>query len=128
MLNREKQRGLSFLGWIIIIAVVGFFLMVGVKLFPVYYKGLTTKAIVEDTAAEMEGKGPNKNQLWNKIQKRLDIDSIYDVKKEHFVFEKVKDSINFGVDYEVRIPLIANIDVVAKFDQRQTINGKAVNK
>lgn len=125
MLNRNKQRGVSFLGWIVVIAIVGFFLMVGVKLFPVYYKGLSTKSIMEDIAAEMAGKEPNKKQLWGAIRKRLDIDSIYDVEKEHFVFEKVKDRIDFGVDYEIRVPLIANIDVVAKFDQRQTISSKA---
>ena len=125
MLNGKKQRGASFLSWIVIIAIVGFFLMVGIKLFPVYYKGLTTKAIIEDIATEMIGKEPNKKQLWNAIRKRLDVDSIYDVDKEHFVFEKIKDGIDFGVDYEIRIPLIANIDVVAKFDQRQKINTKA---
>lgn len=125
MLNMKKQHGVSFLGVIVIIAIVGFFLMVGVKLFPVYYKGLTTKSIVEDVATEMNGKQPNKKQLWNKIQKRFSIDSIKGIGKEDFVFEQAKNSIEFGLDYEVRVPLIANIDVVVKFDQQEVINTKS---
>ncbi len=127
MLNLKKQRGASFLGWIVIIAIVGFFLMAGVKLFPVYYNGLTTKSIVEDIAVQMDGKEPNKKQLWSAIQKRLTIDSVKGVSKENFVFEKGKNSIDFGVDYEIRVPFIANIDIVAIFDQRETINTKVPN-
>ena len=32
-----------------------------------------------------------------------------------------KGNIEFGLNYEVRVPAIANLDVVAKFDQIQTI-------
>ena len=45
-------------------------------------------------------------------------------RREHFVYSKNKDSIEFGLDYEVRVPVILNLDAVAKFDQRQTITTK----
>lgn len=124
MISIYKQRGATFIFWMFFVAIIGFLLMIGAKLFPVYYKGFSTEKIVEDVALEMQKKKPNKKQLWDTIEKRLNINSIRTVKKEHFVFTKEKDSINFGLDYEVRVPIIANIDAVAKFDQRQTINTK----
>ena len=124
MIMMYKQRGATFIFWVFFLALIGFLMMLGVKLFPVYYKGFATEKIVEDVALEMQGKKPNKKQLWETIDKRLNINSINNVLKEHFVYEKNKDVITFGLDYEVRLPVIANLDAVAKFDQRKTINTK----
>ena len=121
MITMYKQRGATFVFWVFFLALIGFLLMIGIKLFPVYYKGFTTQKIVEDIALEMEGKKPTKKQLWQSIDKRININSVYGVDKNHFVFKRNKDAIDFGLDYEVRIPIIANLDAIAKFDQRQTI-------
>lgn len=124
MISLYKQRGATFIFWMFFVALIGFMLMIGVKLFPVYYKGLSTERIVENVALEMQKKKPNKKQLWQTIEKRLNINGINNVKKEHFVYEKSKDVVTFGLDYEVRVPIIANVDAVATFDQRQTIDTK----
>ncbi len=121
MITVYKQRGATFVFWVFFLALIGFLLMIGIKLFPVYYKGFTTQKIVEDIAVEMQGKKPTKKQLWQSIDKRININSVYGVDKNHFVFERNKEAIDFGLDYEVRIPIIANLDAIAKFDQRQTI-------
>ncbi len=123
-MNIQKQRGATFVFWVFFLALIGFLLMFGIKLFPVYYKGFTTEKIIEEIALEMQGKNPNKKQLWESISKRININSVYGVDKEHFVYEKNKESVEFGLDYEVRVPVIANLDAIAKFDQRQTINTK----
>ena len=124
MIAKQRQRGASFVFWVFFLALIGFLMMLGIKLFPVYYKGFTTKDIVESIAFEMSNKKPNKKQLWQSIDKRLNINSVYGVKKEHFVYSKSKDEIEFGLDYEVRVPVIGNLDAVARFNQRQTIATK----
>lgn len=124
MMNFKKQRGASFVFWVLLLALIGFIIMIGIRLFPVYYKGFATEKIIEDLAFEMEGKNPNRKQLWDAIERRLDINSISGVKKENLVYEKQKKSLEFGVDYEVRVPLVANMDAVVMFDHRQTINSK----
>jgi len=123
MVTMYKQRGATLIFWLFFVSLIGFMLMIGVKLFPVYYKGFTTQKIVEDIALEMQNKKPNKKQIWEAISKRININGINDVKKEHFVYSKErKGALEVGLDYELRVPIIANLDAVAKFDQRQTIN------
>jgi len=124
MKTKFQQRGASFLFWVIFIAIFSFFLVLGVKLFPVYYKGITTNDVLGSVAVEMTGKKPNKKQIWDSVSKRLNINSVMDIKKEHFFYAKNKKDIEFGLDYETRVPVIGNLDVVAKFNQRQTINIK----
>ena len=124
MMSLKKQRGASFIVWVLIIALFGFLLIIGMKLFPVYYRGLAAKKIMDDLAIEMQGKKPNKKQLWDLIDRRLYINSIKDVDRENFVYEVHKRTIDFGIDYEVRVPLIANLDAVVMFDFRHTLNLK----
>ena len=121
MISISKQRGATFVFWVFFAALIGFLLMLGIKLFPVYYKGFATEKIIEDLALEMGGKKPSKKQLWQSIERRLDINSLSGVSREHFVYSRDKDAVEFGLDYEVRVPIIHNLDAVAKFDQRQTI-------
>lgn len=123
-MNLKKQRGATFVFWVFFLALIGFLIMIGIKLFPVYYKGFATQKIVEDLAAEMQEKKPNKKQLWIAIDKRININSIYGVNKEHFVYESGKGSYSFGLDYEVRVPIVANLDAIVRFDQRQTVTTK----
>ena len=56
MMNLKKQRGASFVFWVIIAALFGFLLMMGVKLFPVYYRGLSVKQLVVDVSSELNQK------------------------------------------------------------------------
>lgn len=123
-MNLKQQRGATFIFWVFFLALIGFLIMIGIRLFPVYYRGFASEKVIEDLASEMQGKSPNKKQLWDAIDKRLYINNISDVKKEDLVYNKVKKSLEFGVDYEVRVPLIANMDAVVMFDHRQTISTK----
>lgn len=122
MMNLRKQRGATFVFWVIMLALIGFLFMMGIKLFPVYYRGLAAKKVMEDLAVEMQNKKPNKKQLWDLIDRRLYINNISDVTKEDFVYTVDKRTVEFGIDYEVRVPLIANLDAVAMFDYRHTLN------
>ena len=90
MKSMKKQQGASFVFWVFFLALIGFLMMIGIKLFPIYYKGFATEKIVEDIAIEMQGKKPTKSQLWDAIDKRLSINSIYGINKDVFVFEKQK--------------------------------------
>jgi len=121
----KKQNGATLIFWLFFVSLIGFLLMVGVKLFPVYYKGFTTKKIVEEVALDMQKKKPNKKQIWQAVSKRLNINGINGVEKEHFVYAKSgKNELEVGLDYEVRVPIIGNLDAVANFDQRQIVNTK----
>ncbi len=122
MMNFKNQRGASFVFWVLIAALFGFLLMMGVKLFPVYYRGLSVKTFVEEIAVELNGKNPSKKQVWQKIERRLNVKGIRNIKRQDMVFERDKRKTHIGLDYEERIPLAGNIDAVVMFDYRQTID------
>ena len=48
----QRQRGISFIGFIVVLAVVGFFLFLGMKIGPTYIEYYSIRNAVNKVAAE----------------------------------------------------------------------------
>lgn len=119
-----KQRGITLLGFVMVMAVVGVFAFVGFKLFPVYAEYYS--AVTDLKAACHESDAPNASvqDMRNKLDRRFNISyvsSIDTVKNVKLI--KVGDVKSINIAYEVRRPLIYNLDFVAKFDFTEPMTG-----
>ena len=120
----KYQLGASLLGWMIIIGVIGVTAVLGVRLVPIYLESYTVSKILEDVALEFRSKKAPKQQIWSSISKRLDVNSINDVKKEHFHYKRDKGKTVIALKYEARTKLVGNLDGVASFEYAQTIEAQ----
>ena len=114
-----RQRGASFVGWMIIAAVSVFALVTVAKIAPVYMEFSTVKSMVDDIAAD-EGLSTTKNkrQLRAQIDKYMNINGLYTVQPDYFSLVKLPDQKNaraLQVEYEVRKHWLANIDFTMNF-------------
>jgi hypothetical protein len=116
MRGKSTQRGLTLLGFIMVLMVVGFFAFVGLKLFPVYseyysvvsdMKGIQSEPGVANMAPEI---------IKDKLFRRFYISYVTSVKNEHVKVTR-QNGYNLNVKYEVRKPLVYNLDFVAKFEK-----------
>jgi len=61
-------------------------------------------------------------QIQTALFRRLDISYSESVKRDNVKFERINGGWNMRVTYEVRRPLIGNLDVVGNFDASQELN------
>ena len=115
MYSIKKQRGMTFWGWLVVLSIVGVAALVGIKLFPKYYDFLSVKSIVNQIAEEDYVTPPKKTQVWSSMNKYLDVNYITYIKKEHLKVKKEKDGTHITIDYEVREPIMGNVDVILSF-------------
>lgn len=121
-MNKHSQQGLTTIGWILIIGIFGLLVVTGFKILPMYLDFFTVKSVMETTAADDAIDAKSKRDLWAAISRRLQINSIRDMKKEDFSFTR-KDSITtMTVDYEVRKPYLAELFIGAHFTYSVEIN------
>lgn len=118
---------------IVIIALFGYAVFIGLKITPAYMEYFSIKSAVDGLADEMKTRQISKAQYMELMRRRLDInyvnidgltpsrDGCDKSKKEAFHFKTVKKSTEFGVEYEKRIPMLANIDFLISFDYIRTI-------
>ena len=115
-LSRQRQRG-AMGGIIIAILLFGGFLSLGANLGPLYLDH-NTMSTVMDKMAEEPGMGSKTDVgIMDSFRQRLKLNNIRDFNfKEHaFLDRGSARGTELVVDYEVRIPLIHNLDLIAHF-------------
>lgn len=111
---KRDQRGMTLMSLIIVLGVVGFFAYCTMKIFPMYSE---YRSVVEGMNAMKGDPGIREappGKIWDALNRRLIISYVDNAKKEHFSVDKRTG--NATIKYEVRTPLMYNLDIVGKFE------------
>lgn len=120
----NKQKGATFVSWMVGVAIFIFLAITGIKLAPVYLEYYTIRSMVDEFAAKPETRKANKRMLRQAIDKRLNINSLDNyLSAENFTIEKIKGSKRrqIKLEYDVRKPWFANLDFIATFKYTKEI-------
>lgn len=123
---KHGQKGITFLSFIIVLAVIGFFLFIGMRLFPVY---VTYYGAVKDIKALSQEPGASTRtieDIRNELERRFNISYVegLDLNKDIKLVNSPTGK-QLQLKYEMRRPLIYNLDYVAMFDKTFPLSGKA---
>ncbi len=122
---RRRQGGITLIGFVIVAAVVGFFLYIGIKLFPMYSEYYAVKSALKSLAAEDGVAKYDPGKIQDLFFRRLYMSYSDNVKRDNVKIQRVDGGWQMDVNYEVRKPLVANLDVVGRFDASQQLTGGA---
>ncbi len=116
---RSRQSGISFLGFIIILAVVGFFAYLFMKIYPAYYEYYNVVSAMEAIKREPAVARWSPAEILLSLEKRMYINYVEEknVNKRSFQIKRAGAGYTLSVKYERREPLIYNLDYVAKFER-----------
>ncbi len=123
MRTMHAQRGMSIWLWLFVLAVVGYTIMMGVRLAPWYFEAMSVKKIVEDVAQEYRGKDVSKQQIWSTLAKRLDINQIDGVGRENFKLLRQGKQKLIVIQYDIQQHLVGNLDALMHFKFSAPLSG-----
>lgn len=121
---RRTQRGMTLIGFIIVLGVVGLFAYMGMKLIPMYTEFYGVKKAMASLANEPGITQMNAPAIKDLFYRRMYINYAQNVKTSDVTLTRKEAGWMMVVDYEVRRPLIANLDVVGKFHAEKELNRK----
>ena len=115
--GKKRQQGVTFGGWLLILGLVGFFVLLALRLFPIYSNHFKIQGIVESLTKEENLFRMPRKEILKIIDRRLNINFAEGFKREHLVMLLTKSGHKeIHITYEDRRPILGNLDVVAKFD------------
>jgi hypothetical protein len=117
MQSIKKQRGLTFISWLLILIVAGFLVMVGIKVTPVYLDHFAVKSALEAVKKEPFAERKSKAELRGMILKHLDINSIRYITKDNIDIKSSSGTRIININYEVRRHIAYNAALVMSFDE-----------
>lgn len=118
---KNKQQGLTLISWLIVFAIGGFFILLGLKLVPIYLENQSVKSVVESLRNDATVRGQTPSGIKKIIYKRLKINSVYDFPKDNIKIKKTKNQLIVDVTYDKIEPIFANISVMVSFSEKLDI-------
>jgi hypothetical protein len=117
MKPRHSQEGLTLLGFAIVVVVVGIFTLVGVRLFPIYSEYYNVVGAMENLKNQPEIAQKSPPKIKEIFFRKLYVNYVESVEKKNVLVSRT-GGLHIRVKYEVRRPMVGNLDVVASFDKK----------
>lgn len=127
MALQRKQRGITLIGFIVILGVVGFFAYIILKLFPVYSEYYGVMQAMKAVQAEPGIAGKTPDMIRASLDRKLYISYVTSVKPNNVRITRTGGGYLLNVKYEVRGNLVYNLDFVAVFDKTVDLARPAIN-
>ena len=119
----KNQKGLGAYGWLFAIALGSFALMCGFKLIPLYMDNMIIVGSLKSLGDKPGLREMSRSDIRKQLNREFDLNGVRGEPVKSVKIDRIKDRLVVNMDYEVRVPLGANIDLVVWFkNQLDTAN------
>ncbi|MEE4957411.1 DUF4845 domain-containing protein [Pseudomonas alliivorans] len=117
-----SQKGLSWVGWLLTLALVAFAVSTALKIVPHYLDYMAMTKIIKAVETTKGLDITTVNEFYSYVEKSMQLNSIRDIDLNKALKVTVENNaFNAHLNYEQREPLIQNIDVVIRFDKQLSV-------
>src|SRR5688572_24016425 len=117
---RQRERGVTFLGWVVLLLPVALVLYAGIRLTPVYLEYMKIARTLEQVAEEFKGDSVDARNIRLAIERRFDIESVTVLNARDAADIKIqKDGEGYLVQaaYTDSAPFIGHSSLLVEFDK-----------
>ena len=114
----DLQRGFSKFGLLMMLVLLVSGLTFGLKILPVYLDHNFVKGVAEDLIADGRAATLTQGEIREEIANGLRVNNVRDFNLNSVTLERENAEPVLVIEYERRVHLVANIDVIISFDDR----------
>jgi hypothetical protein len=118
---RQRERGATFLGIVVILLILGSALYAGIRLVPVYLEYTKVARALEQVRDEYSSVDTSSQQIRNSLERRWDVEDIHRIGWKEVDIKKTAEGFDVTADYQAEEPFVANVYLLAKFQKTVTI-------
>lgn len=122
----NNQRGMTMWGMAMVIALIVFFTLLGLKLFPPYMDNFKINTALQNVGKQSSGGTLSQEEVTEALRKRLEIENVdnaLDLRKSLKIESAGRGTKVIRVAYEVRVPLAYNITALLDFNNSVEVRG-----
>jgi len=114
----HHQKGMTAIGWLLVLGLIAFFTLITLRLIPGYLEFAKVTAVLESLQEEPGVTRMAKTEIIRLIGKRFDVNDVYQVDPKQVKVAKEKGVLKVSINYERREHVIGNIDVITTFEKK----------
>lgn len=117
-MNITKQSGMTGIGWLIVLGLIGFFALAAIRVAPIYMEGFKVRSALESLNKVPNITRKSNAEIVKDLFKTFSVDNITNVEREDVIISKEDGRLTVEVEYEARGKFMGNLDVVASFHEK----------
>jgi Tfp pilus assembly protein PilE len=118
---RQRQHGMTMIGLLCVLALVGLLAYGGIRLAPVYLNYMKVARTMQVTATEHKGENPDPGAITRTIERHWEVEQISTVDWKDIQVTKDDGGIVMHVAYDDVVPYIGNVSLSVHFDKTQKV-------
>lgn len=119
----KRQRGMTLVGFFLVLAVGCFFAFIGLKLFPPYQEYFSVKQAMASVQSQPGVSKKSPTEIRRMLESRFFASYVETVKATDAKIVR-KNGYRVTLKYEVRIGFLGNVDLVTRFDHTVDLTGR----
>ena len=119
---QHRQRGMTMLGIIVVVVVVGAWVYAGIRLVPKYLEYMRVASTLEKVRDEFDSNpGSTEFMLRKAIERHFDIEMVEVITANDIEIKKEGGEFTMRAAYEDTVPLAGNVSFLISFDKSVTV-------
>jgi hypothetical protein len=114
---RKHQRGITAIGWLILMIPVAIVFYAGIRVSPLYLNYMKVVHSLDSVATEISNEGQTADGLRNAVDKHFQIESVDYPDKKDLKITRVNNVWQIEASYDDQSPLFSNIAILITFDK-----------
>jgi hypothetical protein len=119
---RNHQKGMSTVGIIAVVGIFGFLVVGLFTVFPMYYDNFKLQSALESLQADASIDPKSKQAIWGALKKRLYINEVRSITKNHVKMIRKDGKTTITVSYEARDAFVGNMFIGVSFEETIVID------
>lgn len=119
---RKSQEGVSTLAVMLLGPLVAIFILVVIKLIPVYLEYSSVKSVLNGMTSDRAETYTSAGMVTSTLFKRLNVNEVKSVETENVLVEREGAVYTITIDYEVKVPLFYNIAILITFSDKGEVS------
>jgi hypothetical protein len=122
---KQSQRGITFIGFVLMLCIVGFFAYVAMKLVPVYSEYMGVVKSMNQLLTEPGIQNKEVGEIRQMLNTKFSIQYVDEatIPPQNIQLKKQSGAASLRVFYDKRVDFIYNIDLLISFDKTINLSG-----
>jgi hypothetical protein len=120
MRSIKHQRGMTAIGWLIVLIMIGFFVLLALRMVPAYLDYYKVVSTLE--ALEKESGFSNPREIRKLLERRFDVSFVDAITPADVAIKPVGNTYTVTAAYEKTEHIAGNVYVVMDFEKQVTVN------
>jgi len=117
----NRQQGMTTIGLMLLLAVIAIFALSAIRIIPIYLENFTIKSVLTAVQEDQKIDAKSKAAIWDSIRKRLYINEVREIKRDHVSIVRMNGQTTVTITYESRRPYIGPLFIGGSFSESVVI-------